>query len=200
MAAAAFPAFHVTGAIHHYVQTPLASSPIYLGTCESTPQVVFQETSKPVFNDIGGGQIPMQQVEQGEMAVLASAINRFSKSTYQTLLQQTQQLGRRAAFSRGRLRFGRTTFKLWMVYENALDAIVRAEFPGLEMGWYFPTVQIENRSFERMGTADELWVMNATAFPLYTPFSGNAGALAGGTWLLYSKDDADFPDDVKVPQ
>lgn len=185
MAAAAFPAFHVTGAVHIFVDSPAATNPGYLGTCEATPQVVFQETSKPVFNDIGGGEIPVQEVEGGEQAMIACALNRFSKSTYAAILLATGQVPIRNRFSRGLLRRGRTTMCLWMVFENATDPVIRALYPNLELGWFFPQVQITTREFQRNGTADQLWVLNGQATPYRIPSTGE--------WMLYSSADSAFP-------
>ena len=71
MAVAAFPAFHVTGAIHHYVTYPGQATALYLGTCETSPQVAFQELYKDVHNDVTGPSLPAQRIENGEMATMA---------------------------------------------------------------------------------------------------------------------------------
>ena len=75
MAVAAFPAFHVTGAIHHYVAWPaIAATPVYLGTCESSPQVAFQSFFGDWATDNSGPHLPEQRSEGGETASLAQTL------------------------------------------------------------------------------------------------------------------------------
>lgn len=202
MAAAAFPAFHVTGAVHHYVRWPgLAdSAAIYLGTAESTPQLKFVNAAKPVMNDITGPMLPAQKVEGGEMATIAVAFNRFSAAT-RALLVARDGGGRRGRFSRGLLRFGRTTFELWQVFENYLNADVRALYPSMSIGFYWPQVEMVGRDMPRLGNQDELWVPTFEAQPLFVPQADPTTVGAGEReFYLYSQDPANFPAGVQVPQ
>jgi len=200
MAAAAFPAFHVTGAVHHYIQYTGLADPIYLGTAESTPQIKLIDTSKPVMNDITGPTLPAQKVETGEMAQVAVAFNRFSYAT-RTLLVTRAGPGRRGRFSRGLLRYGRTTFAMWQVFENATDATVRALYPGLPLGFYWPQVELLTKDSPRIGNQDELWVAGFECQPYHTP-QAQANAVAAGEreFFLYGQADALFPAAVLVPQ
>lgn len=200
MAAAAYPAFHVTGAVHHYVNWSGLSAPLYLGTAESTPQIKLVSTSKPVMNDITGPTLPAQKVETGEMAQIGVAFNRFSYGTRATLNTHTGP-GRRGRFDRGLLKFGRYTFQLWQVFENATDATVRALYPGLPLGFYWPQVELLSKDSPRIGNQDELWVPTFEAQPYFTP-QAVATTVASGEreFFLYSQADADFPAAVLVPQ
>ncbi len=200
MADQAFPAYHVTGAVHHYVSWAGLAAPIYLGTCESTPQIKLIDTSKPVMNDITGPTLPAQKVETGEMAMIGCAFNRFSYSS-RTSLTLRAGPGRRGRFSRGLLRFGRTTFELWQVFENALDAGVRAVYPNLPLGYYWPQVELLSKDSPRIGNQDELWVASFEAQPYHVP-QANPSAVVGGEreFFLYSQADASFPTAVLVPQ
>ncbi len=200
MAAAAYPAFHVTGAVHHYVSWSGLSAPLYLGTAESTPQIKFINTSKPVMNDITGPMLPAQKVEGGEFATLSVAFNRFSQGTRTSLLSRDGS-GRRGRFSRGLLRFGRSTFSLWQVYENYLDAGVRALYPNMLPGFYWPQVELVSKDLPRLGNQDELWVPTFEAQPYWTPQANPAVVAAGEReFFLYSQSLSDFPADVLVPQ
>jgi len=200
MAAAAFPAFHVTGAVHHYVQWTGLAAPLYLGTAESTPQIKFVDTGKPVMNDITGPLLPAQKVEGGEMATMAVAFNRFSQGTRTSLLERAGG-GLRDRFSRGRLRFGWRTFSLWQVFENYLDANARALYPNMHIGFYWPQVEMVGKDSPRLGTQDELWVPTFEAQPYFIPQAG-ASTVTGDerSFWLYSQDVADFPAAVQVPQ
>lgn len=200
MAAAAFPAFHVSGAVHHYVSWPGLSAPLYLGTAESTPQLKFVETSKPVMNDITGTTLPAQKVEGGEMANVAVAFNRFSQGTRDALIARSGG-GRRGRYTRGLLRFGRATFQLWQWFENYGDETVRALYPGMRIGFYWPQVEMVGKDLPRLGTADELWVPTFECQPYFVPQVSATSVSAGEReFFLYSQDPADFPAAVQVPQ
>lgn len=201
MALPAFPAFHVTGAVHHYINWPGSGvSPLYLGTCESTPQVKSPFTSKPVMNDITGPTLPAQKLETGQMAIIASALNRFSKTTWAAMLLRAGP-PRRGRFDRGLLKYGRSTFQLWQVFENATDASVRSLYPGLEMGFYWPQVELVDQNFVRLGNQDQLLVLTLEAQPYFVP-QANATVVAPGEreFFLMSLSDGDFPAEVRVPQ
>lgn len=200
MAAAAYPAFHVTGAVHHYVNWSGLAEPLYLGTAESTPQIRLQEVSKPVMNDITGPGLPAQKVEGGEMATIGVAFNRFSQTTRNSVLARAG-LPRRTRWSRGLLKFGRVTLSLYQVFENATDAAVRALYPGLPMGFYWPQCELIVKELPRIGNQDELWVATFEAQPYFVP-QANATTVAAGEreFFLYAQDDASFPAAVLVPQ
>ena len=199
MAAPAFPAYHVTGAVHHYIEVT-GTDPIYLGTCEATPLLSFFEHYSDIKNTLHGPQLPAQRVEAGESAHYVAGLNRFSQSTYNTL-QTAVGANRRSRFSRGLLVFGRTTFKLWAVFENYLDANVRALFPGLQPGFYFPQCHLLSKQTPRMGTIDTLNILDCDIQPYYTPQANSAAVAAGEReFLLYSQHPDDFPAEVLVPQ
>jgi hypothetical protein len=199
VAAAAYPSFHVTGAVHHYIGWA-GIDPLYLGTAESTPQIKFVETSKPVMNDITGPNLPAQKVETGEMATIAVAFNRFSQSTRNSLFTRAG-LPRRSRFSRGLLKYGRSTFYLWQVFENATDATVRALYPNLPLGFFWPQVELVMKDGARLGNQDELWVATFEAQPYFVPQASPTQVAVGEReFWLYAQDDASFPAAVQVPQ
>jgi len=202
VAVAAFPAFHVTGAIHHYVAWPaIAATPVYLGTCESSPQVAFQSFFGDWATDNSGPRLPEQRSEGGETASLAIGLNRFSKATWYSMLDAVAPT-RRSAWSRGRPVFGRSTIQLWMVFENYSDVGTRDKFPSMEQGWYWPQVLMTGREHPRMGNGQEtLLVVHAEAHPFRTPQADHKRLVAGEReWSLYSITPADFPASVLVPQ
>lgn len=200
MAAAAFPAFHVTGAVQHFIRYPGIGTPIFLGTCEATPAVRFQEMTKDVMNDIFGPRLPGQRVEGGEIATISAPLNRFSKQSLQALLAAVAPQ-RRNRYSRGQLVFGRNTFELWQVFENYWDVTVRALYPNMEPGFYWPQVQLMVKDLPRLGNQDQLYVLNCEAHPKWVPQADPTVVAAGEReFFLYSTNSADFPAAVQVPQ
>lgn len=200
MANQAYPTFHVTGAVHHYVSWTGLAAPIYLGTCESTPQLKLISTSKPVMNDITGPTLPAQKLETGEMGLIGCAFNRFSYGTRLALINRSGP-GRRNRFDRGVLKYGRYTFEMWQVFENSLDASIRAIYPNLPRGFYFPQVELLSKESPRYGNQDELWVASFEAQPYYVPQSNPSVVQTGEReFFLYGQDDSLFPAAVLVPQ
>lgn len=220
MAAAAFPAFHVTGAIHHYIAAYGSTTPLYLGTCESHPSVSFQETFTDVRNDMTGPSLPAQRIENGEVGNLAIGLNRFSKATWLGFLASNAP-GNRGRWSRSNLVFGGIAVQLWMVFENFLDNTVKAQFPSMEIGWYWPQVHITGKEYPRLGNGqDTLLVIHGEAHPQFTGNAINAQAtgvadptaVAAGErqFFMYSSDSTGtytfgagvgyFPAAVRVPQ
>lgn len=203
MAAASFPAFRVTGAIHHFVRIPGQDAPIHLGTCEQAPSVNLITASKPVMNDVTGGALPAQKVDQGEFAQITCGLNYFSQSTLNQIdaLRYNTHRGRFSNFSRGRLRYGFQTFELWMLYENYLAPNAQVLYPDLPPGYYWPQVELVGKQEARLGTTDQLCVLSLEAQPKWTgQANANAVALGEREWVLYSQRIEDFPAAVRVPQ
>lgn len=207
MAVASFPAIHVTGPVHHYIRLPCHDSEIYyLGTAEVTPQIELQRMRKDVFNDLGGRMVPFQRTNQGQIGALAIMFNRFSKSAV-ALIRTGCSIGESGlAFedgwetrhARGSLVFGQTTIELWQVFDNFGTAFAT---PGLEIGWYWPVVDVEKLGSPTIGTEDEKLLFVATAFPYWTaPASLHSVQSTDRSFQLYSKNPLLFPAAVLVPQ
>lgn len=202
MAVPSFPEFHVTGPVHHYVRVPNISSIFYLGTAEVTPKVEHRPFYSDTFNDIGGTQVPMQRTEQGEMGVMGVLLNRFSKDAYDKITQVGASVvgrGHRGRFSRGALVFGLGSFELWQVFENATNPAFRST--GLEMGYYWPQVDLGPHTRDRLGSDTEKLLVVFEAYPYWIP--QNSPSTVSGTersWQLYDMNDSSFPAAVRVPQ
>jgi hypothetical protein len=206
MAAPSFPAFHVTGAVHHYIRYPDTGPIYYLGTAEVTPKVEHRVFRSDAFNDIGGSAVPMQRTEQGEMAVVGTLMNRFSKTAYDVLMKLGSSggaAGFRNRFSRGSLVFGPGSFELWQVFENATPAANAAGYrvDGLELGYYWPQVDLTGHTRDKLGTDVEHLLLVMECFPYWIPqASYNNVSGYERSWELYSRDDTAFPADVMIPQ
>lgn len=201
MAAASYPEFHVTGAVHHYIRVPGNSNIYYLGTAEVTPKIQLKQFWGEVFNSIGGNQVPMQRTEQGEMATVGVMFNRFSKLAVDALQKMGPSIraGWRNRYSRGHLAFGNTSFELWQVYENSLDPGYAST--GLEPGRYWPLVVRAEDNSDSLTTDAEKLLLVWDAIPLWIPQT-SPSQVSGyeRSWKLYSTDASDFPAAVKVPQ
>jgi len=214
MPSAAFPAYHVTGPVHHYVRIPdpygqgSQGAILYLGTCEVQPRVQISYAKVPIMNDIAGRTLPAQKKDDGQSATIAALLNRFSQDTlYEARSADLfYGAGRQGRFARGTLMYGVKTFELWQVFENYLDVDTRAMFPDLPIGYYWP--QVEWVALEDVpGNSDQKVLCQWEASALWTGLPdgiGTSATVAAGTreWMLFSQVDdlARFPADVRIPQ
>lgn len=203
MAVISLPAFHVTGPVHHFIRTPQEEPDIwFLGTAEVTPKVEHRVMQADTFNDIGGSMVPMQRTAQGEMAVIGTLLNRFSKGAVDLLNNLSAQplaAGFEGRFSRGPLVFGVSSFELWLLFDFATNPAFRS--PGLEMGYYFPQCVVGGKTRDRLGTDTEKFLLVAEAYPFWVP-QASANSISGfeRAWQLYANDDASFDLTQLVPQ
>jgi len=196
MAAAAFPGFHVTGPVHHYVAPFGLGDPLYLGTAEVQPRVQVSNARKQIMNDIAGTSLAAQEKDDGQIAAIGVLLNRFS----QTTLFALRPSGFQARFSRGQLVYGYKTFALWMVFENFLDAATRAMYPNLPIGYYWPQVDWVDIE-DAPGNQDQKVMCQWKASNQWTG-QASPDVVADGerSWFLYSQNVAYFPASVLVPQ
>lgn len=194
MAIASLPEFHVTGAIHHFIRTPQLEQIMYLGTAEVTPNIEHRIMRADVFNDIGGTGVPMQRTNQGQMAVIGTLLNRFSKGAIVALKNLSAQpvaAGQEGRFSRGALVFGPSTFELWLLYEFSTNPTFRSD--GLELGRYYPQVDVTGINSPRLGTDVEKCLLVMEAYPYWIPqTSTNTVAGTERGWMLYDQSDLGF--------
>src|SRR5215469_12261507 len=74
---------YTTGPAHIY--TGPLTAPLYLGTCEESPDIDLMAVEKEVVNSIGGVGIPFDKAYQGEMGLITAVLNRYNESTYQAM-------------------------------------------------------------------------------------------------------------------
>lgn len=209
MAEATFPAYHITGPVHHYyrrparfVGDPFGNTIYYLGTAETQPRMGITHIRRPIINDVAGPDVPAQKKDGGRVASVSVLFNRFSHWAADDLTPP----GQAGRFSRGLLVYGVKTFEVWQVFENWLDVDVRAQFPDLPIGFYWPQVDWtaqeetpgnidEKRLFQ--WEASEQWTGMPTGVGVNSPNVVPAGSRE---WLLFSQNPAAFPADVRVPQ
>ena len=207
MAAQSFPDIHVTGAVHHYIQVRSDPNIWYLGTAEVSPQMQREKVYQRVLNDWWGKTLPAQRTYDGESAIVSVLLTRFSKAAYDRLKRAGEASlvtlqgfgGVETRLSRGHGVFGRSDFQLWQVYDFALFPTVASA--GLELGWYWPQVTLEDHDTLAAGTQAEKLMLVFDCQPKRIPqasFSSIQGNEDGFT--LYRNDNAAFPDAVLVPQ
>ncbi len=216
MAVATFPAFHVTGPVHHYVRRPAryagdpnANSIFYLGTAETQPRMAVTHVRRPIINDLAGPDVPAQKKDGGRLASISVLFNRFSHWA----LDDLRPPGRASRFSRGQTVYGVKTFELWQVYENTVLAVgppvnadLGALYPDLPWGFYWPQVDWVTDE-HTPGNIDEKVLVQWEASEVFTGLPTLVGRADGATviashreWVLFSQAAADFPAAVRVPQ
>lgn len=207
MALRSLPAFWVTGPVHHFVRIPGDSGVRFLGTAEVTPLVDHRIMRSDTFNDIGGSMVPMQRTHQGEMVVVGTLLNRYSRITMDLLdgigPTITGSAGTETRFSRGGFIFGPRSFELWLKFDNYEDPAYRAA--GLNPGLYFPQVDLTGKTRQRLGTDTEKTLLTMECFPYWIPQS-DYRTLSGFErgWQLYGDNPNTFfagnAENVFVPQ
>jgi hypothetical protein len=215
-----YPQFHVTGPVHHFVRTGAfgttgsdtsatpSSKPIwYLGTCETTPILRINRYSRPIFNDIGGRSVPMQETHDGHDADIGLLLTRFSQKAYQ-ILQAYPATGTNTAvtdpefqpgvetlLSRGALVYGPRTFELWQFFSYYGSAAQQLN-SNMPIGYYWPQVKLGQHALEAAGSEGEKLLLTCKGTPRWvTPAAtGTTGVTgAGGRFVLYSQSPSDFP-------
>jgi hypothetical protein len=204
MALPSFPSINVSGVVHHYVRITSVggSQEIYaLGQAEVTPQMTRLKHKQRVMNDIAGKTLPFQKTYDGEDARVSVLLSRFSNLAWGALLEQDESLGglipiagQESRWARGSLVYGQTSFELWQVYDNFFAPAGVDVGENLEIGWYWPQVEIVEHDTIAAGTQAEklMLVFECTAYWIdYEDTSGDYGPPGG--WLLYSNNPAFFP-------
>lgn len=206
----AFPAYHVTGAIYHWVRVKGDANFYFLGTAEVTPQMQVRRYRQDVPNDEHGKSLPGQRTRDGQAAKVAVILSRWSKWTWEKIQTSAAAVGldfldgSEGRWSRGGLVFGQEDFELWQVYDNALNPFGpnRATY-GIELGRYWPSVMFDEDNQPQAGTQVERKMFVFDCQPKRVPQASvsvvNDAANERG-WVLYSVQDAAFPADVLVPQ
>jgi hypothetical protein len=204
------PAYHVTGAVHHYITVPgTASSTYYLGTCEVQPDIRIWKLSAEAKNDIAGRILPGQKTHQGEKADIGLQLSRYSEAAYEQILlawgNNTDgsnglqvRAGHEGRFSRGNLVFGVRTFQMWQVFERSVDSSFRGAQP---YGYWWPQVELIQHAPVELGNKEKQLLLVLEAQPYFVPQTSHTViGTYGRTWKLYSQADADFPAEVLIPQ
>lgn len=82
---------YVTGPVHVYVSFGAGSafsapgSPLYLGTCERTPELDLYPEYEPTMNTVSGTKIPHDKTYQGVWAICVTNITRWNEPVYARL-------------------------------------------------------------------------------------------------------------------
>jgi hypothetical protein len=218
-----YPVFHVTGAIHSYVRTPLSAQSgndtYYLGAHLSDLDGRLYFARAEVKNSRAGVALPAQKTRQGQKADIVLPLTYYSEPALQAMLAPSGsdtaagavnnlnvRRGWEGRFSRGALADGLDTFELWLVYERQTNANTRNAT--LPIGMYFPLVELLKHSPEKCGPQETVMMVMLEARPKWIPqASYTTVADNERTHFLYADPlptDSDvatyFPTAVRVPQ
>lgn len=202
---------------------PVGDTPDFLGTLIGPPPVAA--TKDPIIDSgtIWGAAVPKPPPRAVRGPALAS-----TQPERDPYLESTIPTGQESRWSRGQYAFGNRDFELWQVFEYAL--FKHTITPGLEIGWYWPQVLLNEATVVEAGTQAEKQLVVVEAHPLYIdPHFARASSLSTslGTspgyhppnmfpqfefdpppspkqsergWVLYSQDRRYFPPSLRIPQ
>jgi hypothetical protein len=95
--------FYCTGPAFVFVQFNSAGNVFHVGTDEGNPGLVIKitEAVEPVFNDIGGTQLPTEYQHQGESATILTTLTRWNESVIARMMARPQHVARPAVGALG---------------------------------------------------------------------------------------------------
>lgn len=137
------------GPIDHYVQLPGQSVPQYLGTSVLAPDQEAEDFKIPVLNDLGGRSVPFQLVQDGELWMVSTTLNRFDMSVANAIRAlpgggpgEGRVLGQESGRARGTLVIGVNDFQLILVNTYAGTPSAGANAGDLQRarGFYSSTI------------------------------------------------------------
>lgn len=196
------PAVHSLGPCHIYARlrtvttgTVTTGSPVYLGTCDTTPKIERQVSKLPVMNDISGREKPFATIYDAEEHVVSGVLSRFDYSLYRLLADQAGSpavkevgdLGSDTRLERGSIITGVSDAELMLVYEFTANfggvnhPLARADQP---RGRRYFAVEFDFAE-DPTGTRATLLPFAATCRALYDS--------ATRRMRLYTEDPAELP-------
>ncbi len=147
-----------TGPANIFVGIGANKTMLYLGTCMRPPRIRIRRGNVPVFNDLGGTQIPFDMMSSNQEAFTKGTLNRFNRPVMNALqampnpysgvrgLQQAGDIG--SLYIQEGL-----AFPLVMQFPNYLiKPAMRAA--GLPPGYLFYATWFEGPDDEDIGTTD----------------------------------------------
>lgn len=185
---------YTTGPAHIYVG-PL-TSPIYLGTCEESPDLELVAVEKDVFNTLGGVGIPFDKAYQGEIGLITAQLNRFNAPVYQTIanrprtFQATTLPGTNTAGDVGSLMLQEgLAYACWLLFTFGANGpapkpamIAGGMVPGYR---FFATYLLGPNRLRNLGTVPKKLILTLGALRVFNP--------ALQTFSLYDNNVAGLP-------
>lgn len=120
---------YVTGPalIYAGLANALGTSPVFVGTGESAPDIDIKAEFDPVMNDLGGTRVPFDRCFEGEEGMVSVVLNRFNWSAIRQMMSRprffTGTPGSNPSGDVGTL-MGQEgmTFNLWLVWPFSTKA------------------------------------------------------------------------------
>lgn len=187
---------YVNGPANIWAGVGANGAPLFVGNVERTVAIEFRPTYTPVMCDLGGQRVPVDQIYDGEDAVISGDLTRFNESVYQlmTTYPGSKQGG---AATRGinvpgdigslMLTEG-LTFQLWIdcTYKNkAFQA--GAAGTGIPRCYHFLNTYCANDSLPTLGTTAKKVNLRWHCLRSFTLDGANNFGL--GRWSLYDNSD-----------
>lgn len=80
----------VTGPCHLFLGLGALGQPLYLGTGERAPWIEIKAEWEPLFNDLGGTKVPIDEAYEGEHGFVGVDLTRWNESVYQLATSRTR--------------------------------------------------------------------------------------------------------------
>ena len=172
----------VVGPCLLFTQAIPGAGPSFLGTTEVAPSIVFDYQYADFVNALAGVKLPMDQVAQGDSAIVVADVNRWDEVVLEGLMLNvvnpvtSNKIGTESAQTRGTLMIGeRQARTLWMVFPYANKPVYAGVMP---QGYrFFSTWLISPMKKENLNTTP---MINRLIFRCLAPYNP-----ALGTFTLY---------------
>jgi hypothetical protein len=169
-----------------YVKPPGGTGggqPKYLGTAERAPRIRVRPAWHPVFNDIGGDQIPFDVQYMGEEAFISADLTRWDEEVYKSIahrLGNVRGADNNEAVGTLMLLEGKT-HEVYVKFPYTS----KAAFAGMPQGYHFVACILEG--------PDELDPLGTVARKINLMWHA-IRKYAGGHWTLYDHEVGGLPD------
>lgn len=162
----------------------LSVQPYYAGTCEVYPQVEEIQYFNPVFNDIGGPMVQVDDEYQGMKKIITLDMNRFVETVI-NFLDFDDADGSEGTRGRGKLVLANGQWaRLWITFDNF--GTINQVAPDLPPGEMYYCVKQIAKYYDRLGTQHRKTRLVLEATPVYVAafrgfrlYSRNSGFFQG---------------------
>lgn len=167
--------------------TPGARSPLVLGTCQQAPQIELIRAYTPVMNDLAGQVLPMDEIWQGERAIISLPLNRFQLATVlrmQSLPNFNGLPGQNTSIDIGTAMAQEgNTWPFYMVFPYATGVTARASMNNdLMPGYRFWSCKLVDADKIKPGTTEMSEILTIQADRAYTGSNDPLqGTMVGGS-------------------
>lgn len=155
-----------------------ATSALFLGTCQESPEIDSRPLYKEVINSIGGSQ-KFDKSYQGDIVTISGLFNRYNETVVQALegrpnvfggslegITQPGEVGT-LMLTEGAM------FDLWIKFPYAAKPAFSPLTSGMLPGYHFPGCTVEGpTSFRQLGTTEKMIRFEFEALRIFYPITG----------------------------